>query len=76
MTKIIVLNKILPEFFKLLFALSSKVWSILHICIDFILYTSDKYNELVLVLIGGKLTLITLFFALIPTLVDKRNDQY
>lgn len=79
MTKIIVLNKInkiFPEFFKLLFALISKVWSILHICIDFILYTSDKYNELVLVLIGGELTLITLFFALIPTLVDKRNDQY
>ena len=48
----------------------------LDTCIDFILYNSDKYNELVLVLVGGELTLITLFFALIPTLVDKRNDQY
>lgn len=79
MTKILVLNKInkiFPEFFKLLFALISKAWSILQIIINFIVYTSDKYNELVLVLIGGELTLITLFFALIPTLVDKRNDQY
>jgi hypothetical protein len=74
MIKIIVLNKfnkIFFDFCQLLFDLISKV-----ICIDFILYTSDKYNELVLVLIGGELTLITLFFALIPTLVDKRNDQY
>ena len=76
MIKIIDFNKILLVFLKLMFALISKVWSILHICIDFILYTGDKYNELVLVLIGGELTLITLFFALIPTLVDKRNDQY
>ena len=47
MTKIIVfnkINKILPEFFKLLFALISKAWSILQIIINFIVYTSDKYN--------------------------------
>ena len=79
MSKIIVvniINKIFSEFPNVLFVFYLKVKSLLDTCIDFILYNSDKFNELVLVLVGGELTLITLFFALIPTLVDKRNDQY
>ena len=79
MSKIIVvniINKIYSVFPNVLFVFYLKVKSLLDTCIDFILYNSDKYNELVLVLVGGELTLITLFFALIPTLVDKRNDQY
>ena len=36
----------------------------------------DGYNELIIALIGGELTLITLYFALIPTLIEKRDKEY
>ena len=48
----------------------------LFCAINFMLSKSNNYDELVLVLIGGELTLLTLFFALLPMLLEKQNKQF
>ena len=70
------LEKIFIYIYNFGLKLIQEIWDLILIVGEWLLKMNSSYDELILVLIGGELTLITLFFALIPTLVDKQNEQY
>lgn len=44
--------------------------------LKFLFKTDCKYDDLLLAIIGGSITLLTLFFSLLPMVMDKNNDEY